>query len=209
MQLKKVFLFFLLIAVVSCKSNNDKEVVMVLKTIYERIPKVIPPPPMEIIPDSIKSKIDLNNRKSLTHRYAVNENFQNFNALDISFTGFKERSSPGVFGEHITLTKEESDLVLELNKMKSNSKIDKVLFSQIIQEEVQFINNTHISMEEKKEYDVVGVISFSDVVFNKRGDKAAIIVGTYRGGMDSDLTIYILDRKDEWEITAYNTIEKS
>lgn len=207
-----VFSILLFILSLSC---NDKLSIyeskyQVMKMVYNTIPKEIPPIPLELLSDSIAKEINVNNRKSLVHKYAINLNLQNFDLSKVNLRNVKRKDLDTGLSKIEDLSNLELELFNKLKKETFKVQIDTLLIEKIFDEDLLFMHKKIISREEQRQYNITGIISFSDVVFNDEKNKAILAVGTNRGKLDSDLTVYFLDKlNNEWHVSCYSVIEKS
>jgi len=207
-----IFLILLFTFSLSCseKLNVDKSKYQVMKVIYNNIPKNIPPTPLELLPDSIAKKVNLSDRNGLVHIYAINLNTQDYDLSKVNSRKVNKKDSITGLSKRVDLSDEELRLFNKFKKKAFEFQIDTLLLENVFDENLFFMSKRTISREEQKQYDLTGIISFSDVVFNNEKNKAVITVGTNRGRLDSDLIVYFLDKiENEWKITYYSVIEKS
>lgn len=189
MQLRIISVFVLVLLLNSCSSNIRNDEIDIIATVYQSIPKSLPLLPRELMPDSIAGKIDFSKREPIKHVYAINSRFE-FKPLTINADGIKPIS--------------------ESKKGKNTNFINKELLVKNIGNKILFLNQQFITREEKKKHNVDGIISFSKASFNKALDRAAIKVGIYRAGLDSQLKIYILQKTEgKWTIKETRIVEYS
>ncbi len=190
----------------SCKYDSCLEEVEVLSTIYNSIPKSIPTPPRPIegseIDSLIISNINYSKLKSIKFTYAINKNYIS-NNIEYNHSGFHVPKSKKIF-ETIIINDTEYQLIKNISKEKDS--INKNLFNNKIGSKLIFLDKRVISEKTKKQYRIDGIISFSKVSFNENHNKAAVEVIIYRSGLDSSLSIYILEKVNKkWKIKYYKT----
>ena len=62
----------------------------------------------------------------------------------------------------------------------------------------------------KKKHNVLGIVSYSHLVFDKNGEKAIICFGGTREGLDSKWSIYFMEKKGgKWQINTSRTLSSS
>lgn len=82
-------------------------------------------------------------------------------------------------------------------------------FSTFFENEI-IINQKKITLNQKKELNVVGVISFSKIYKSKDNTKAALIMNSYRSRLDASSVLYFLKlEKGSWSIIQKETINFS
>ncbi|WAC03806.1 hypothetical protein N7U66_10525 [Lacinutrix neustonica] len=212
MQLKsKFFILIYLLIFVSCQNNNEEEY-KVIATIYNSIPKELLPPPKptgknEVL-DSIVNKIDYDNLNPLIFNYAINENFINFEIDNIS-KKFKSYNSKELF-KTININEDEFVLIESLKTQNYSKKLDKKKVTKLCEDDIVFSSKQFLKKNSKEKDSLDGIISFSRVSFNKGYEKAAVCVGVYRSGLDSNLKLYILEKNNgKWEIKSYKLLSIS
>lgn len=214
MRLK--FLFIISLAMLtSCRQNKViNEEIAVISYMYKTIPKVVPPPPAPSQTtefDSIENQIDYTKLEPIYFRYAIYYQFDN-SGLDgyINKSFFKANSEK--FFERKEIDSSDFVLIKKLRDKYKNEQINKELLDSYVNENLLYLNKRFISKEakEKREYNIDGIITFSKVSFNNQKDRAALAIGIHRGKLDSNLTVYILEKNQEtWNIKYYKTISKS
>jgi len=204
-------LSFFIITTCTGKSVVNEEL-QVISTIYKAIPKVISAPPRPSknseIEDSIVEQMDYNELNSKTLKYAINKNYVNFELSD-SPAFFQVYNAKKLF-DKVKLNEEELVLIDNLGRLNYTQRINESVFLNDRDESVLFIDKQIINKEDKKNYNIDGVISFSKVSFSKSENEAVVCAGVYHSGLDSSLIIYILEKVNQvWRIKSYKTMSVS
>lgn len=197
----------------SLKQIQKNEQLAVIATVYERIPKTLPPPPIIGNENEVEHQNNIGNivLKHLNFNYGINENFvyYDFDYINGISDVFYIYKSKELFAED-TIDSSYMTLVAELSKLKEPDKIDKAQFAKLSYSDLAFWDRPTITNEEKKENNLSGIISFSRVSFNKDFSKAAVVVGDYFERIGSGASLYILVKTDDkWVIKYEKTLEKS
>lgn len=211
----KLFLVTLFSFFFSCKNNEfnklSQEESKIISVLYASVPKEIPPPPKPVgeieIEDSIINQSKINVRKAITHKYAINENFVNIEVGDFD-KQMKAYKANDLF-KTVNLIDEEYVLIKHLNSLNYSKKLDKDVIKKLCKENIVFSKHQFLKNNTANS-DLTGIISFSRVSFNESYDKAAVSVGIYRSGLDSNLKVYILEKTNKvWLIKSYKLISIS
>jgi|GEM_PF-5063180 len=209
-----IIILLLYIFAVGCSSNQatQNEEFAVIAAVYNRVPKILPPPPNNSKTENqIEEEGDNSQLKSLIFNYAINENFvyYNFDYIDGISNRFKPYKSNELFKEEI-LSSSYMKLVAGLSELKKIEKIDKAKLDELLNDDLIFWNKQTITIQEKKENNISGIISFSKVSFNNDFTRAAVVVGDYFERIGSGVSLYILEKTDyKWVIKYHKTLEMS
>ncbi|MBA6151849.1 nuclear transport factor 2 family protein [Gelidibacter maritimus] len=183
----------------SSKQTSSYEQLDVIATVYESIPKAIPPPNSE---DEEENDIDYLNLEPLNFNYVINENFVDFDfdyIYDIP-NRFQVYKSKDLFEEKV-LDFSYMKLIAGLSEFEKNEKINTSKLEALLGENLVFWDKEMITIEEKNEHDISGVISFSKVSFNEDLTRAAVVVGDYFERIGNGISLYILEKIDgKWVI---------
>lgn len=197
----------------SFEDTLKNEELAVVAAIYSKIPKILPPPPAtpSNTQNNEESNFDDLNLDPLIFNYAINRNFiyYNFNYKNDISNEFKIHKSKELFEVKI-LDSSYMKIITNLQELKKAEKIDEFKLSKLLNDDLVYWNKRTISIKEKKENNISGIISFSRVSFNNEYTKAAVVVGDYFERIGSGVSLYILQKKDnKWIIKYQKTLETS
>ena len=203
MQLKNSHIVLLLLFIISCQTyNENSEEIEVLATIYNALPKEIPPPPLKNEIDSIYIK-----QKEL--RYAVYNRFINLETRDYVSNVFYKYKSEVLFDE-VLIDSVSIQLARSLKGLDHNKNFNKKEFNKYVSDNLIYINERFPNREDKRKHNIDEIISFSRVAFDITRSKAAVCVGIYYDKLTTSQTIYILEKEDDkWKIKFIEVVEIS
>lgn len=198
MQLKQSYIVLLFLFIISCQPyNKNSEETAVLGTIYNAMPKVIPPPPLK--KGDMNTKVS-NHHKLLKHRYAVYQEYIKMESTsNVSNVFYKYKSE--ILFEKVQIDSVLIRLTRSLGKQNRNKHINEKELDKYVNEGLTYLNNRFLSKDEQRKHGINVVISFSRVVFDSEYKKAAVCVGLYYDKLSASQTIYILEKvNNEWKI---------
>jgi hypothetical protein len=209
MRLIIIPLLSILIFSCSSKQSSTEDQLSVVAAVFVRIPKTLPPPPPPLINNEVKEEdnIDYSQLKPLTFNYAINENFvyYDFDYINEISNQFMAYKSKELFEEK-GLDSSYMKLVQGLSGLKKSDKIDKAKLSELINDDLIFWDKQKITIQEKKELNITGIISFSRVSFNDEFTKAAVAVGDYSEHIGGGVSLYILEKIDNNWVIKYTKV---
>lgn len=183
-------IFALLNSFTSCSQHNEfessKEIITLL---YNYESSLIPAPSIEDFENGLVKPLILQSKNIDSIKYAiVNKCLRD---------DLKELEIEGLHNDFKKLLKqfnrEEGECIMNRMELvdKNGTQIPMVTddFSKAALESV------------KERYKVLGIVSFSPIVFNEDGSKALVCFGATREGLDSHWGVYFFEKKNgEWKI---------
>lgn len=198
MRVKYIILLSCLF-VFSCSKNKiEVEEIAVISSVYNNLPKIIPPPP-SVEGYSIQKSNDSKPR-FLEHRYAINAQFQSHELSSNNINLFFKHKSDKLF-DKVSVDSTLFSLTKKIKFIKHDKLLDKNLFNKSVNDDLVYLNQKVISREEEKKYNINAVISFSRVAFDMGYNYAAVCVDLYYDKLASSSTVYILQKiNNKWVI---------
>ncbi|WP_163517214.1 hypothetical protein [Gelidibacter japonicus] len=210
--MRLIIMILLYVLALSCTSNQSQEnqELAVIAAVYKMVPKELPPPPPPPPNSEVKEENNINysKLKPLAFNYAINENFvyYDFDYINGISNRFIPYKSNELFQEKI-LDSSYMKLVERLSELKEIEKIDKAQLDKIVHNDIVFWDKQTITIEEKKENNLSGIISFSKVAFNDEFTRAVVVVGNYFEHIGGGVGLYILEKIDNnWVIKYTKTL---
>ena len=201
MRLKIIYISLLSLFFISCEENKiENEEMSIISSIYNSLPKFIPPPPPinGHEEDTLKKSIK---RKSI--RYAINKNFRNDKFgknVSNAFYKFSDKKRLSVDSTYWSLVKRL------VKQKKITESVNEKKLNDYLNESSVFLNQKNITSEDKKKFNINIILSFSKVVFNSSINKAAISVSNYSDSLDASVIIYLLEKIDDIWIIKYHEV---
>ena len=170
-----IFIIILILSI-SCSRNKEiDEEIIVIGHVYNTIPKVIPPIPIQSNEfDSIGIKIDYSKRDSLYFNYAIYKQFNN------NVSGLNKEVNKSFFKPNSKKLFEREDidsssmaLIRKIGTIDSEYFINDELLNNYVGKNLFYINEKFLKKngKEKKEHNITGIINFSRVSFNTKKNR--------------------------------------
>jgi hypothetical protein len=199
MRVKYIILLSFLF-VFSCSKNKiETEEIAVISSVYNNLPKIIPPPPAVDEGYDIQKSNDSKPR-FLEHRYAINAQFQSQELSSNNINLFFKHKSDKLF-DKVSVDSTLFSLTKKIKFIKHDKLLDKNLLDQYLGDNLLYLNQKVISREEKQKHNINAIISFSRVAFDMGYNYAAVCVDLYYDKLASSSTVYILQKiNNKWVI---------
>lgn len=169
-----------------CKSKEETPInIQVIGTVYNSIPKNIPPPPKKLIDTS---KINYKDLKPSINNYAIND----------------------VYLKNGLIKPYLKNNYLPYDEKLTNDTINKISLNKFLGENQLYLSKDFVSKEEKKELDIVGIVSFTNVFFNEEYNEAFLGAVIYSSSLDAAFIVYTLVNENNiWKIKKSRVISFS
>jgi hypothetical protein len=182
-------------------TNKKKESVAIITLLYNKESSLLPPPPpppKDIPLEKLKLpgiEEEYKSEKSIFKaKYAIAEECTN-EKIDIDVLSNFPNSI-----KHILAKNQEYELKCYIDDLDLSDSEGKTI--PVISEP-----NLKKIDEIKNNYNVLGVVYYSKIRFNENLDKAILVFGAARHGLDSHETVYGLEKIDgKWNIIATKTL---